>query len=372
MQMKKKILFVAQNFEVGGVQTALISLLNNLQKNHLAEYDIKLFSFGRGSLVGQIPEGISENFGNFFLSVAVTPFGKVLKTKNPVKIIIRLMLMIYVRIAGTEKFYRNQLKKHIYSEDFDVAISYFNDVPDSCFNRGTELYVKEFVSADKKIAWIHTDPVKSGFDKEYCKNMYREYDKIMCVSKAVKQSFETLLPEYSGKTDVFYNILNEDRVTEKVKEYIPFEKNGRFNIVTICRIDDATKRVKGIVSLCNMLKSEGVTNFRWRIVGDGPDLKKNKKFARKLGICDVLEFVGEHENPYPYMYSSDLFALYSAYEGYPMVIEEAKFLKTPVLTINYAAASEQVNAEDGQIAFSDEDFYERLKMIIINSKEYEA
>lgn len=366
--MKKKILFVAQNFEVGGVQTALISFLKDLQKKHSTEYDIKLFSFGKGSLVRQIPDGITKQFGNFFLSLAVTPFGKVLKTKNPVKIFIRLMLVFYVRIAGVERFYRNQLKKHICSEDFDVAISYFNDVPDSYFNRGTELYVKEFVNADKKIAWIHTDPVKSGFDKEYCKNMYRDYDKIMCVSKAVKESLDKLLPEYSDKTDVFYNILNGDGVEEKVKEYIPFEKNGIFNIVTICRIDDETKRVDCIVSLCNRLKSEGITNFKWRIVGDGPDLKKNKKLAKKMEICDVLEFVGEYENPYPYVSSSDLFALYSAYEGYPMVIEEAKFLKTPVLTINYAAATEQLDEKTGLIAVSDEDFYEKLKSIIVSNK----
>ena len=365
----KKILFVARNFEIGGIQTALINYLKELRTNHSNEYDINLFSFGKGNLVSQIPDGVSVKFGNFFLSLAVTPFGKVLKTKNPVKIFIRLMMLFYVRIAGTENFFRKQFKKNLYSEKFDVAISYFNDVPGSYFNRGTESYVIEFVNSEEKTAWIHTDPIKGGFEKEYCEKMYREYDRIMCVSKAVKESFDRLLPEYSHKTEVFYNILNKKEILSMVKEYIPFEKSGYFDIVTICRIDDETKRVNGIVSLCKKLKTEGITNFKWRIVGDGPDLKKNIKLAKNMGVLDVLDFVGERENPYPYLKYSDLFALYSAYEGYPMVIEEAKFVKIPILTINYAAASEQIDENYGQIAVSDEEFYEKLKQEIKNYEE---
>ena len=63
---------------------------------------------------------------------------------------------------------------------------------------------------------------------------------------------------------------------------------------------------------------------------------------------------------------SDLFALYSAYEGYPMVIGEAIAAGTYILTTNYAAAKEQIDSQHGIIALSDEDFYQQIKTLIRN------
>lgn len=51
----KKILLAAQNLQIGGIQRALINMLNAMNNTH--EYDIDLFVFGRGELCPQIPEG---------------------------------------------------------------------------------------------------------------------------------------------------------------------------------------------------------------------------------------------------------------------------------------------------------------------------
>lgn len=366
--MKKKILFVAQNFEVGGVQTALISLLNNLQKNHLAEYDIKLFCFGRGRFLSQVPENIDIKFGNFFLTLAATPFMEVLKSKNPIKIFVRMMLMIYVRIIGSEKFYRNQFEKHRYNEKFDAAISYFNDVPRNYFNQGTVLYVSDFVNADERVAWIHNDPIGMNFEKEHCAKAYRSYDRVICVSKGVKEKFDMFLPEYAHKTEVCYNKFSETLLRRRADEFEPFEKQD-FDIVTVARIDNVQKRIDKIVGLCRRLKDDGVKNFKWRIVGGGPELSGNMKLAKEFKVRDVLEFCGEQENPYPYIKNSDLFALYSAYEGHPMVIGETKALGVYILTTPYAAACEQIGDKDGIIATDDEDFYLKLKELIQDGRK---
>ena len=98
-------------------------------------------------------------------------------------------------------------------------------------------------------------------------------------------------------------------------------------------------------------------------------MKSNVKLAQELGVDDIVEFVGEKKNPYPYILHSDLFALYSAYEGHPMVIGESIAIGTYILTTNYAAASEQIREEHGCIASSDEIFYEILKAFIKNGKK---
>ena len=126
--------------------------------------------------------------------------------------------------------------------------------------------------------------------------------------------------------------------------------------------------LSGVIKGALRAKKDGVINFKWRIVGDGPSLRKNICLAKKLNVLDVLEFVGEKNNPYPYIVYSDLFALYSAYEGHPMVIGEAIAADTYILTTNYAAANEQIDNDHGIIALSDEDFYQKIKELIKNFK----
>lgn len=362
--MKKQILIVVQNLTVGGITSSLINFIDYLNEKYPNDMEIDLFTFSSLNSADNIPQNICISHGNKLLELSATSFYDVLKSKKITDIILRILLMICVRIIGSQSFYGKILKKHTNTKKYDVAISYSNDVPHCYFNQGTNLYVADYTTADEKLAWIHTDPVKMGFDKEHCERVYEKFNRIICVSKAVKNSFDSLLPVFAHKTEVFYNVFNESKILNKAREYIPFDSSNTFNVVTVCRIDNETKRVDGIVRLCGRLKKEGIDGFKWRIVGNGPSLKSNMNLAKSLDVLDVLEFVGEKKNPYPYILHSDLFALYSAYEGHPMVIGEAVATGTHILTTNYAAASEQIDEAHGVIASSDEDFYQKLKVII--------
>lgn len=366
--MKKQILIVVQKLTVGGITSSLINFIDYLKEKYPDELDIDLFTFSSLKQANNIPEDINLTHGNKFLELSATSFFDILKSKNISNIFIRIILMIYVRLVGSETFYDKILKKHINTKEYDIAISYSNDVPCEYFNQGTNRYVADFTKANEKLAWIHTDPIKMGFDKKHCEKVYKNYNRIICVSDAVRKSFNSLLPIFSDKTEVFYNVFNKKQILKQAEAYVPFDCAGIFNIVTVCRVDNETKRVDGIVGLCARLKKDGLINLKWRIVGDGPSLRKNIHLAKKLNVLDVLEFVGEKKNPYPYIAHSDLFALYSAYEGHPMVIGEAIAVDTYILTTNYAAANEQIDSKHGIIALSDEDFYQKIKELIKNFK----
>ncbi|MGN0178095.1 MAG: glycosyltransferase [Monoglobaceae bacterium] len=363
MHKKPKILFVAQNLCVGGVQKAFVNLLNKAKAS--GEYDISVFTFAEGALLSEVPHDIPITVGGKILQLSATPLGNIKAAGNVIDIAIRIFAAVFAKIIGSERFYRLVFKKK--TEKYDIAVSYFTDVPIGVFNKGTNLYVSDFVNADKKIAWIHTDPILSGFDKEYCRRIYKPFDKVICVSDAVMQKFNELLPEYSNKTETRHNVFDEEKIKKLAGEFEPFEKS-RLDIVTVARIDNASKRIDGILNLCRRLKKDGISDFCWRIIGDGPDLNTNIELANKLGVDDVVTFEGEKTNPYPYIYKSDLFALYSAYEGFPMVIGEALILKTPILTINYAAAKEQIPLDSGTIADSDEEFFVYLKAFLIGTE----
>ena len=94
-------------------------------------------------------------------------------------------------------------------------------------------------------------------------------------------------------------------------------------------------------------------------------MPKNQQLAQDLAVSEFVCFEGEKTNPFPYVKYADLFALYSAYEGYPMVVGEAQALGTFILTTNYAAAAEQITPAEGMIAKDDEEFYQELKRLIL-------
>lgn len=358
----KKLLFVAQNMAVGGIQTSLVNLMDEICAR--GEHEVHLFTFAPGALLDQVPEQVSVTCGGKLLRLSATPFGQVLRSANIVDIVLRMWLILWAQMRGSRRVYERLLRRYQRDEGYDIAVSYFNDIPVGYFNKGTNQYVSDYVCAEQKVAWFHTDPVAGKFDPAYCRELYKQFHKIVCVSQAVKSRFDAFLPELADRTVVFHNRFPEAKIRMLAQEYEPFAKD-RYHVVTVARVDNASKRIDEMVRLCHRLKTDGVIGFCWHIVGDGPDRAANETLAKKLGVSDLICFEGEKKNPYPYIKCADLFALCSAYEGFPMVVGEAQVLGTPVLTTNYAAAQEQIAPEQGMIAKTNEIFYQELKSKIL-------
>ena len=355
----KKILFVAQNLQIGGTRKALVNHLKTMP----AGDDVSLFTFGDGPLLDEIPSCVRVIKGRRLLRLIATPMQVVLKSHKVMDICLRILLVALVRVIGSERLYLWLLKGYC-EECYDMAISYFTDVPNNYFNQGTNLFVSEFVQAKEKIAWIHNDPIDGKFDPVHCEKSYRRFDRLVCGSQAGKNRFAVFLPQYADRLVVYHNRFPVEEIQAQAGTVSPYPA-GRFHIVTAARIDNLQKRIDGIIKLCARLRDDGVNRFTWHIVGNGPDLPGNQQLANDLGVAELIRFEGEQINPFPYIKNADLFALYSAYEGFPMVIGEAQALDTFILTTNYAAAKEQIAPEQGIIAESDEEFYQELKRLIL-------
>lgn len=362
-----KILLVAQNLQIGGVQTSLVNLLQELSKDESIE--LHLFVFSKGSLLSHIPKVVKVFYGNYLLRLVATPFAAVRKARNIFDITVRIFCMLLVRLLGSKRFYRLLFRLQNRLQEYDIAISYFNDVPNNYFNQGTNLFVDEFTNAKMKLAWIHNDPILAKFDHEYCKNLYRNFDRLVHVSEACKEKFDSFLPEYKSKSVVVYNFFQVEVIKRKSTEYKPFDSNNEtINIVTVGRIDNYQKRLEKVVEVSHLLSKAGIRNFKWRVVGEGPDLNKNIQLTNELGVYDLVEFVGNRENPYPFIRNSDIFVLTSAFEGYPMVVEESLILGVPVVATCYAAAREQIEQGiTGIIVDMETDkIFEVIKELLLN------
>lgn len=362
-----KILFVGYNLKLGGVQRSLINVLTVLASEKDINIDLLLFS-DKGELANQIPKNVNIIKSNCLLRITATPFSDVKNNESLFILIVRFLLMFLVRMVGPKAYFRIlfQLQKKMNS--YDVAISYFNDVPGNYFNRGGNRYIDEKVVANKKIGWIHTDPIKAKFSKEVLLSTYKNFDSIVTVSKAGKADLDRLMPNYKHKTSVVYNITPKDEINKSACEYSTLMDSNITNFVTVARIDNSSKRIDRIVEVVKMLKMNGYKDFKWWIIGNGPDMTQNQVLSEKYDLNDLIYFTGEMVNPFPYIKDADAFVLASDYEGFPMVINEAISLGTPIITTSYASAEEQFNnGIEGIIVRNDTiSLFEVLKLVLDN------
>ena len=367
-----KVLFTGINLNTGGIQTALINTLKELTKNR-KDLEIDLFLFSHeGELMSEIPNKVKVIRGNFLLNLIGNSFINVVNTKNIVKIFLRLIMMILVRIIGSERFYNLIFLMKKKFSCYDIAISYFNDVsPNLYFNRGCNQFVANFIDATQKIAWLHTDPDNAKLNKEICLKTYSKFNHIVLVSTACKSKLDKIAPELKDKTFVAYNIFPIKDILKKSILYDVGYAKDKINIVTVARLDNSTKRIDRIIDVCLLLKKNNISNYKWYIVGDGPDLNINITLAKEIGVNEFIEFVGNKKNPYPYISNADLFVLTSDYEGYPMVVGESLILKTPVITTNYISAEEQIqNNYNGIIVdISGDELFNTIYSLITNPFE---
>lgn len=360
-----RILFVGQNLNSGGIQRSLVNLLNRLSES----YEIDLVIFAGGDFEKFLNKNIKIIKGNKILNLMSTPFKNIINNRKIFDILIRSFLMILVRILGSERLYSMVFKKIKLDKNYDMAVSYFNDVPNNYFNRGTNQFVINNVVA-KKIAWIHTDPILAKFDIDSCKNTYRNFDEIVCVSNACKKNFISMIPEFKKKVKVVYNFFDIEEIKFMASENVNYKwDKSKINIVTVARIDNKSKRIDKIVEIVKLLRKEKIDKFKWVVIGDGPDYNEITKKCEEYGLNNFIELIGNKSNPYPYIKNSDLFVLTSDYEGFPMVVSEALILGIPILTTDYAAVDEQVENNLNAIVVNKnlDNIYTKVKEVIIEN-----
>ncbi|MCW8917889.1 MAG: glycosyltransferase [Gammaproteobacteria bacterium] len=95
------------------------------------------------------------------------------------------------------------------------------------------------------------------------------------------------------------------------------------------------------------------------IIGGGQDRSKLEKLVVTLGLDGRVLFLGQLENPYPWMRAAKLFVLSSRYEGFGLVMAEAHVCGTPVVAVDCRGGVRDVLIEE-QTRLISEPTVERL------------
>jgi len=82
------------------------------------------------------------------------------------------------------------------------------------------------------------------------------------------------------------------------------------------------------------------------VLGAGPDRQQSEQQAERLGIANLVRFLGWRPNPAEWIAAADALALPSRWEGMPNVVLEAMAMGKPVIATNVEGVADLI--EDGR------------------------
>lgn len=266
-------------------------------------------------------------------------------------------------------------KKHI-KQDYDVEIAFLEGAITRLFS------VKN--NNVKKIAWIHNDisqvfgrGLKSKIKKRIDRKIYSKYKTLVFVSrdnlKKFNQIYKDIRNQYLEpiKKEVIYNYIDKEVVKKKAKESVENNfSNETINFVTVARLVPQ-KAIDRIIKVHKELIKDGLKH-NFYVIGEGPEKAKLEKMVNEYEIKETFHLLGKKENPYPYIKNADYFCLLSEFEGYGMVLEEAKILGKPIIITDTAAREAVEKYEMAEILENTESgIYKGLKKAILYDKKQE-
>lgn len=343
--MKKNILFAAYSLDIGGIETALVTLINTLAEE---EYDI--------TLVLEKKEGIFLNDINEKINIIeYTPYycknRLISKVKNAIN-----------RCKFIAK-YRNK---------FDCSISYATYSLSSSFVART--------ASKNSALWVHNNYLKffDNNENEYLKFFkslnVESFKKIIFVSEESKKDFEQRFKNLKDRLIVCNNLIDynkiisksEEKTANQKEELITNKKADTYTFLNIGRHDEKQKKLSRLIEASKKLYDDGY-KFKVVLVGDGENHKEYIEHVKRLNLQDQIVFKGGVKNPYPYYKQCDSVILTSDFEGYPVVYVEALTLGKTIITTDVSDSIKDIDGKYGIVCKKNvDDIYEKMKYVIEN------
>ncbi len=299
---KKRLLFLLEAFDKGGIEKVTLDIVNHLDPE---KYDITVQTFWYG---GHCQSLVNDN-------VKVIPFF----FKRYVRGIIRLIEYLPPKWLYC-LFVRGQYDVEIAASDGGAA----KVISGSTNTRA------------KKICWVHMDVEQNGsklkaFGKlGSAKRIYERFDKIVCVSHPCLESFKNKFGLYASMS-VAENPLPDSDIRAKAGVFVPYSPTSGFHrFVSVGRLG-TEKGYDRLVEACHTLVKQGRTNFCVHIIGDGTQHETLTESIQKYNLQSTVILEGFQSNPYPYVANADWFICCSRDEAYPLAVGESFLLHTPVV-----------------------------------------
>lgn len=368
--MKKKILFMLENMNVGGTEKALLNMISEIPKENYEITVLMLEEYGGflDFLPGEVHVEYLKGYKNLKSILNEPPrltMVNYIKNGNLVKALLIAFLHLISKVMKDRRmFFRYVLKSYpVNKTKYDIAVAFEGPMELITY------FVLNKLKAERRVQWIHLDVTKTGFSRTFASKTYKKFDKIFVVSDEGRNNLTNLLPDLTHKIDTFSNIISEGLISGKASEHKGFDDNFEgLRLLTVGRLSMEKGQDLAINVLARLI--DNGYNVKWYCIGEGSSRQKYQQLIERLNLTDKFILLGAKTNPYPYMEQCDIYVQPSRHEGYCISLAEARCLNKPIVTTDFVGAKEQIkNEETGLIVgVNENEIYDAVAKLI-NSKE---
>lgn len=354
-EITDRVLIVNDECMMGGVSVLLEDILNNINKKHKIDL---LILHNHGTRLKQLPQNVNVIYGSSFFNVIDLNIKEVLKTKNIILIVKKIVLVFLIKTGLIKYRIRIEREKLLpYKYQKEVA-----------FKDGFCGLFTGYGDSLEKIQWLHSDYSKKDFSEKYRHQFLKLFDTFntfVAVSKPVADNFNEIYGQDS-KTLVINNLIDTEKI-QKLSNQEKIKYAAKINLISVGRLH-IDKGFDRVINAIAKLNSEGLLkDLEYRIIGDGPEYENLNALIKTNNLENKVLLLGRKENPYAYVKASDLYIMSSIHESFGLVVVESLLVHTPVLSTKLATIEEILNNRYGMIVDNNEmALYNGIKDIITN------
>ena len=188
------------------------------------------------------------------------------------------------------------------------------------------------VEAKKRVMWIHNDmQIKYRSEKKYrvlwhfFRKKFGLFDAFAAVSEGIIPGFRAMTGLREAPVVPVPNPIDTGEIFRKAEEPTDFAVDpGVYNLCSMGRL----VHQKGFDLLLQDFARvcQARADMRLYLIGDGPERPALEAQIAELRLGDRVTLLGSLSNPFPVLRQMDGFALTSRYEGQGIVLWEAKAL----------------------------------------------
>lgn len=362
--MKKKIMFITKALWVGGIETALVNLLNYLDYD---KYEVTLLVLkAELEMLGQIHPKCRVLIADRDKTISFEDRYKYNKlyhlteqAENPSMLHKMMMWSVPIIRWGENRLYIRYVRKCMADEKFETAVIYSDVVGETAVRA---------IKSDQYLMFYHHGAMRHMY---HDKIAYKKCKNIIAVSENLAAALREFNPKYKDKVVAVHNVTDVNGIREKaMKSSEDKFDSTKFHIVSVGRVSQE-KGMDIAVRTCAELVKNGYSNICWWIIGDGPAMREVKETVAELHMEKHVIMAGMRVNPYPYIRQADLYVQPSRFEAFGLTIIEAMILGKPVLATNSMGACEIIDdGENGLLCEVDvKQMEERIEFLIQNPEK---
>ena len=156
--------------------------------------------------------------------------------------------------------------------------------------------------------------------------MLPAYDRVVCISEAMRAEAEQLFPELGSRLRVLYNPKDLTRLRQRASELPEDLRIERPYLLAVERLEESQKDISTLLRAYALLQREYGVEEQLYIIGKGASEAELRQLAAELGIADSVCFLGFISNPYPWIQRCRLMVHSAKFEGLPTVMIEGLLL----------------------------------------------